>query len=78
MKILERLGCLRAYFTSKQNIYTNSIIRFLITRLRSLVKGMPLEAIGDGIKIIRPVNEDDFEDEASFKEEQQKAEKDAK
>lgn len=33
-KITERLGCLQKFFTTNKNIYSNSLIRFILSKAR--------------------------------------------
>ena len=50
MKIAERLGCLRTYFTAHKNIETTAMIKFLQKRLKKLLDVLPPEAFELGFK----------------------------
>ena len=37
IRICERLGWIKNYFTEKKNTYTNSFIKFLLNRLEAVI-----------------------------------------
>jgi hypothetical protein len=44
-KILERLGWLQIYFTNNKNTYTNSLIKFLLSKMKPLLLALDEPAI---------------------------------
>ena len=51
IKIAERLGWLRKYFKDHENIHTNAIIRFLLTRMKAALNNISFEHLKPGMRM---------------------------
>ena len=51
IRICERLGWIKNYFVEKKNTFTNSFIKFLLSKFRMIIKEFDDSIYMDGMKI---------------------------